>query len=613
MPKPRPHPVRPQPNRNQPTKNAKPGFGAVQAQRATAQLFDKGLALHQQGQFLQAQALYEQVLANDARHFDALHLLGVIAYQSRNLAQAVDLMSRALAVRPDSINAHSNIGLALHDQQQLDGALAHFDRAIALAPDFANAHYNRGNTLIALGQLQQAIASFDTALSIQPDFAQCHCNRGSVYDKWGQHEEALASYDQALAHQPHYTQAHYNRALALEKLERHAEALNSYQQATVIQPNYVQAHYQQGILLDKLLRHTEAIASFDRAIAHQPHHHEAWTLRGCAQARLLRHAEALASFDRATAIAPDYAPAYLSKSLTLLLTGAFEAAWPLYEWRWKIKQADTPRHYSQAKWLGNQDIAGKTLLLYPEQGFGDTIQFCRYARVLAQMGAKVVIEVPMPMVGLLHSLGEAATIVERGKPLPAFDLHCPLLSLPLAFMTHGKTLPGMTSYLSSQPSKREQWQQRLGPATKPRIGLAWSGSAEHQNDKNRSIPLAELARHLPTGFDYISLQKEVRPGDMAALQAHAIQHYGAHLHDFTDTAALLDQVDRVISVDTSVAHLAGALGKPTWVLLPYVPDWRWLLNRDDSPWYPSITLFRQGEDRQWATVLERVAEVLKAS
>ena len=263
-------------------------------------------------------------------------------------------------------------------------------------------------------------------------------------------------------------------------------------------------------------------------------------------------------------------------------------------------------------WLGSQSLQDKTILLHAEQGLGDTIQFCRYASLVAKLGAKVILEVQRPLLGLLKNLDGVSQIIARGDALPEFDYQSPLLSLPLAFKTQLHTIPSALRYLAGDSEKVLAWQARLGEKTKPRVGLVWSGNLEHKNDHNRSLSLSQVLPYLPSSCQYICLQKELRNADQAILAQHPhIQFFGDALEDFTDTAALCDLMDVVISVDTSVAHLAAALGKPTWVLLPFSPDWRWLLDRKDSPWYPSAKLYRQERIGDWNGVLSRVREGLE--
>ena len=315
------------------------------------------------------------------------------------------------------------------------------------------------------------------------------------------------------------------------------------------------------------------------------------------------------------ALKPGYAEACWNKSLALLVTGDFKPGWELYEWRWKAETLTTvyERLFSQPLWLGKDPLAGKTILLHSEQGMGDTIQFCRYARLVAGLGARVILEIDASLVGLFQNLEGADLVIARGTPLPPFDCHCPLMSLPLAFRTDLETIPAAVPYLEVGKDRLAKWGARLGEKRAPRVGLVWSGRVLHKNDHNRSLGLAELISHLPAGCQYLSLQKEIRDMDRPVLASHGgILHFEDELVDFGDTAALCELMDVVVSVDTSVAHLAGALGRPVWILLPYMPDWRWLLDRADSPWYPSARLYRQERTGEWSGVLERVQADLLA-
>jgi hypothetical protein len=291
-----------------------------------------------------------------------------------------------------------------------------------------------------------------------------------------------------------------------------------------------------------------------------------------------------------------------------LLLGEFHKGWNEFEWRWRW--GDFPsqkRNFTQPLWVGKESLAGKTILLHSEQGLGDAIQFSRYARMVSALGARVILEAGKPLLSLFSTLSGVSQLVERGSPLPSFDFHCPLLSLPLAFKTQMDSIPSSTPYLLSDPERVSRWQSRLGAKYKPRVGLVWRGNPTHKNDRNRSILLSQLIKHLPDHCLYVSLQKEVRDTDKDVLgYRNDIFQYGSELNDFSDTAAVCELMDIVISVDTSVAHLAGALGKEVWILLPYVPDWRWLLDRNDSPWYPTAKLYRQEVIGDWNGVLEKV-------
>jgi Tfp pilus assembly protein PilF len=489
----------------------------------------------------------------------------------------------ATASRAPTPREFFDLGLAFNAQKQHQKALESFDLAIQLQPDFFEAHSNRGAMLAALGRHEDAIESYRKALTIRPDFADAHCNLASALTQLRRYDEALASLDRALALRADYPDALYNRGNALKPLQRYEEALASYDRAIALQPNHADTHNNRGQVLRELERYDEALASYDRALALRPKH-------------VMAHCNAAA---------------------LRLLTGDFERGWSHYEWRWLKKSViPTKRNFSQPAWNGRDPIAGKTILIHSEQGLGDTIQFCRYVPLVAARGARIIFEVQKTLQTLMTSLGSGGQIVPKGDPLPAFDLHCPLVGLPLAFGTRLETIPSTTGYLSAPAQHVTAWQSRLEGKPRPRIGLVWSGNPGHERDRERSIGLHEflpLLDALAAEATIVSLQKDVRAEDAAFLKARAdILDSGDALENFSDTAALISQLNLVISVDTSVAHLAGALGKPVWILLTYFPDWRWLLGRDDSPWYPTARLFRQDQSRTWGGVIARVRQALLA-
>jgi tetratricopeptide (TPR) repeat protein len=575
--------------------------------------FSQGFALHQQGKLADAERIYREVLQYQPDHFDALHLLGVIALQTRRTEQAVALIRNAIELNANIAPAHSNLGNALTDLKRPAEALASCDRAIALMPDFAQAHCNRGNALRDLKRPAEALASYDRAIALIPDFAVAHSNRGNVLTDLKRPAEALASCDRAIALMPGYAEAHNNRGNALRDLKRPAEALASCDRAIALMPDFAEAHNNRGVALTDLKRPAEALASYDRAVALEPSFAEAHHNHGNALTDLKRPAEALASYDRAVALKPDFAEAHCSRGLAHLLMGDFERGWLRYEWRKKLDDAVAVR-FPQPLWLGEEDIAGKTLFIHCEQGLGDTIQFCRYGKLVEARGAKVVMSVQEPLRGLLNQISPTIQIIGSSEAPADFDYHCPLLSLPLAFATTLETIPAEHQYIKADEELRASWSARLPQKTKPRIGVVWSGSAAHKNDHNRSMELKQFLPILSSDADWACLQKEVRDEDHAALHhGDRVALFGDDLRDFSDTAALLDLMDLVITIDTSVAHLAGAMGKPVWVLLPYNRDWRWLMDRDDSPWYPSARLFRQQKIGNWAEVIDRVKIELRSA
>jgi tetratricopeptide (TPR) repeat protein len=432
-----------------------------------------------------------------------------------------------------------------------------------------------------------------------------------VQSRLGKYNKALKSYDRALKVRPDAANALSDRGLILHLLRRFDEALASYDRALKVRPDYAEALANRGITLHRLRRFEEALASYDRALKVRPDYAEALYNRGVALHDLNRFEEALASYDRALKVRQDLADAHLAEAQSRLLIGDFDRGWEKKEWRWETGQLKyVKRNFAKPQWTGQEDIAGKAILLHAEQGFGDTIQFCRYVPLVVGRAAHVILEVQRPLQELISTLPGGAQIVVAGDPLPEFDLHCPLLSLPLAFKTRLETIPFDRQYLSASSEGVMSWNARLGPIGRPRIGLAWSGNPAHPNDHNRSIALSALLPLL--GFDatFVSLQQDVRAGDAAVLQDRSDLLHFNELKNFSDTAAVVSNLDLVISVDTSVAHLSGALGKSVWVMLPFVPDWRWLLDREDSPWYPTARLFRQDDSREWDKVIARVEAAL---
>jgi Tfp pilus assembly protein PilF len=431
--------------------------------------------------------------------------------------------------------------------------------------------------------------------------------------KAGRLAEAEAAYQRILAGDPAHAEALIFLGVIANQRGRHHDALRLIDRALEANPRSAIALVNRGVVLLALQRPEEALESFDHALEIRPDYAEAVAKRGNALRSLRRPREALLCYEKARTLRPDYDEARWSESMCRLLMGDFENGWRQYEWRWKQRDYQRDRReFSQPLWLGEQEVAGRTILLHAEQGFGDTIQFCRYATLLATRGARVILEVQPPLKSLLARLSGPAVVLGAGEALPDFDLHCPLMSLPLACGTTLETVPAAECYLTADRERVAVWSARLGSTARPRVGLVWSGNRAHGNDYARSIALAELLERLDgSGAAFVSLQKDVRPHDRATLAVRPdVLHCGDELRDFDDTAALIESMDLVISVDTSVAHLAGALGKPVWVLLPYAPDWRWLLEREDSPWYPTARLFRQARSGDWDGVLSAVTGAL---
>jgi tetratricopeptide (TPR) repeat protein len=583
---------------------------AIKADNARV-FFNRASVLRDLNRLEEALTCYDCATAIEPGCADAYNSRGNVLLKLHRPEMALASFDQAIALKSDFASAHSHRGLVLHELGFLDTALASYDLAISLRPDDAKAHLNRGNVLTAMKRFDEALASYDRALAHKPDFAEAHNNRGNPLIELNRIEDALVSYDRAVAINPTYAEAHNNRGLALMELDRLDDALTAFDTAIAIKPDYVGALGDRGLVLQKLGGLDEALSSYDFAIYLRPDDTQNHLNRGNVLTAMRRLDEALTSYDRALSLSPDSAEAHSNAGLLRLLMGDFDTGWQGYEWRWQVKkQADQPRAYHQPLWLGEADLRGKRILLWSEQGFGDAIQFSRYVSKVAALGATVILEAPATLAPLLTTLDGVAEFVAKGGALPPFDFHCPLLSLPLALRTSLGKLTG-EPYLAPPPERVADWVRTLGNSIHARVGLAWSGSTTHSNDRNRSIPLSRFSQALPNGIEYIQLQKGVRTDDQVWLTQHpVIRSFESQINDFGDTAALIKSLDLVITVDTSVAHLAGALGKDVWILLPHVPDWRWLLDRTDSPWYDSATLFRQPAPGDWDSVLVAVRQAL---
>jgi tetratricopeptide (TPR) repeat protein len=404
--------------------------------------------------------------------------------------------------------------------------------------------------------------------------------------------------------------AHANRGNALLRLGRPAEALEAMRAAQLLKPRDPGVLVNLATVLSALGRHEEALGALDRALALDPTLAAARMNRANVVQRLGRNAEAVQAYSQVIARDPDCVEAHWNRGICNLLLGDYPAGWQGYEWRWRRSVGDCrDRGFAQPLWLGEQDLAGRTLLVHAEQGYGDCIQFARYLAEVAARGARVVLEVYPVLMRLFAGLAGVDQLVARADPLPPFDLHCPMMSLPLAL---GRPYPEPPApYLAPPAEALAVWRERLGPRTSPRIGLVASGSTIHLNDANRSLDFATLAAHLPAGPDYHLLQKEVRERDREALAARPdVRVWADDLGDFADTAAVAQSMDRVVSVDTSIAHLAGAIGRPTALLLPFEPDWRWGLRAAETPWYAGMRLYRQAARGDWRAPLEQLSAEL---
>ncbi len=541
------------------------------------QAVQEALALQRQGRLREAEKIYTRVLKAAPDYFDALNLLGTVKAQLGRFGEAQRLLAAAVKINPRVAGAWGNLGQVLFALKRHQEALDCLDKARALAPDDQDTLHQHANVLLSLGRHEEALAELREVIRRAPQHAEAHLNCGIAHAGLGALPEALAAFDTALALAPGHPLAHYNRSLALHDLGDYAAALEAVEPALAALPDHAGAWLQRGRVLTALNRLEEAIASYNKAGA-------------------LRRND------------PD---AEYGEAMARLRLGDYRRGFEKYEARWRRTGMPAPKGRGRPLWLGEYPLARKTVLLHAEQGLGDTIQFVRYVPLLAATGARVVLEVQSELTGLMARLDGATAIIARGAAPPPFDVHCPLGSLPLALRTEPDTVPANIPYLAADDAALGKWSARLAALPRPRIAVAWSGNPAHFNDRNRSLAFAQLAPLFGTAARFISIQREVRSADAPLLAAEArLTALGAELDDFTDTAAVIALSDLVISADTAVAHLAGAMGRPLWVLIPFAPDWRWTLDAESSPWYPTARLFRQSAIGDWNGVIARVAAEL---
>ena len=576
-----------------------------------------GLRLHEQGRLAEAERIYRSILADNPRHSDSLHWLGVIAYQNGDLANAISLISRSLAIDPDFAHGHFNLGNAFFQDSRIEDALASFGKAVSLRPDYTNAYVNRGICLNNLGRFEEALSSFAKAIALNPDHVDAHVNRSVTLHDMKRFAQSVASCDRAIALCPDSAAAHYNRGIALKELRRFQEALSSYDRAVALDPKNADAHYNRGTVLCELHRFDEALLCFDQAIALKPDSAGADGNRGPFPPGKRHRDRASAASGQSIAGNPDHDYARHNRSLLNLLLGKYEEGWREYEYRPTLLDLSDDYLPPRPRLRSLEGINGKTVLVHAEQGLGDTIQFYRFIALLQDAGAKALFAPQPPLRALFAAQKTEAILVDRGDRSLPFDYHVPLMSLPLLFSTASETIPSKTPYLHADRDRVEKWQRKIG-AGAFRIGICWQGSVGHHHDGGRSFPVLhfeEISR-IP-GVRLISLHKGEGEKQLKMLpDGMLIETLGADFDAgpaaFLDTAAVMMSLDLVITSDTAIAHLAGALGVPTWLVLPFLPDWRWSVKRTDSPWYPSMQVFRQPSAGDWQAVFRQVREALIA-
>lgn len=579
------------------------------------------IRLQSAGQFERAAAVHAAILAAVPDHVDALHLSALALRRLRGPSAGARRIEAALALQPDFAEALANLGNLRRDQGQTDAAILAFCRARRLKPSLVAAHGGLAAALFAAHRHAEAVAAWRRGMTAHPGHADLGNALGNALHEMGDERAGETAYRAALAADPAHPAAWSNRGTALRGLNRLDESLLSQRRARRISPFLPAAFDGEGLTLLRLDRPAEALVRHRRAIALQPDFTGAHANLGNAALALNDVGTAIAAYRRAIVLAPDLPDPHRNLGIALLLAGALEPGWPEYEWRLRCADSPTPP-IPRPQWTGGP-LQGQTILLHSEQGLGDALQFARYVPLVAARGARVVLCAPAALERLLAPLPGVERFVQAGTPLrlTGIDQHASLLSLPRAFATGLSNLPAPRSYLTAPAAALALWEERLNRVLGPRggdwrVGVAWAGSPGHGNDRNRSLPLdCLLPLGQQPGVRLVSVQKGP-PADQLAERARsdgpaaAIVNLAPDITDFADTAAIMTHLDLVICVDTSVAHLAGALGRPTWVLLPFAPDWRWMLHRTDNPWYPTLRLFRQTAPGAWGPVLAEASRCL---
>jgi tetratricopeptide (TPR) repeat protein len=579
-----------------------------------AALLNRGHALRALGRRQEALSSFDRAIRVSPQFYEA-HLARADSLRELGRrSEAIAAYDRAIELGADSAELHTLRGLTLAELARPLEAIASYDVAILREPKYLPAHINRGVALRHCRRLEEALSSYDVAISLDGQSFEAFCNRAAALADLGRFEQALADCTQAAALQPGRVEIHVHRASALLGLKRCIESLESFEHAIRLQPALAEAHAGRAAALQYLSRHDEALASADIAVALNSQLAAGHFNRAAALTDLARIDEGIASLKTACALDPDDAKTKCNLGRLFLLQGRFDSGWPLYEWRAHLPTAQQIHRYAQPCWDGAADIRGKSLFVYLDQGLGDTIQFSRYVRLAESRGARVVMSVQNSMRRLMSTLSSTVTILGEAEAPETFDQHCPLASLPRAFATRLDTIPSAVPYLFAEPARIAHWRGQLG-AGGFKIGICWQG-ATVDHGMGRSFPLAALqpVAAIP-GVRLISLQRGAGIEQLSQLPANMVVEtlpdpFDAGPDAFLDTAAVMDCLDLIITCDTSVAHLAGALGRPAWVVLKRVPDWRWMLDRADSPWYPTLRLFRQSVDSQWSDLFADIRSAL---
>ncbi|PWC75414.1 tetratricopeptide repeat protein [Azospirillum sp. TSH64] len=568
---------------------------------------------HQAGRVAEAEDIYRRILGADPEYADAMQLLGVLAAQTGRQAAAHRCLRLAVALRPDGAGGLSNLAGVEQSAGALDAAVRYYGRALRLMPDLADAHASRAGALRRLGQVPAALTAAGLALALAPDHADALANRAAALLSCGDARAAERCARRSLGLNARSAVALATLAAALAVQRRWMEAESAARDSLTIDRTAAEPWEVLGAVLAKLARFPESLEAFAAAESLRPGP-SVHAARGIALVAMARPAQAAVEFERALADRPEDVGLHWNLGFARLMAGDYRGGWPEFDWRRRDAHADPPwRPFPQPLWQG-EPLNGRSILLYAEQGLGDTLQFLRYVPLVAARGGRVVLEVQRPLMPLMAGLEGAAEIIARGDPLPPFDLESPLMSLPRAFATDLDSVPADTPYLRPDPARIARWRERLGRRDGLRVGVVWAGNPRFPGDEERSPRLAGLRGLFDVpGCRFYGLQMGPgRAGLAESVLPDSFTDLGTAISDFADTAAIMANLDLVVSSCTGPAHLAGALGVPLWVALPFSADWRWLTGRDDSPWYPTARLFRQPAPGDWPAVARRMAAELAA-
>lgn len=578
-------------------------------------LLQEALKRHQTGDLKVSETLYRKVIAEEPDNIDALFLLGTLRSQLKDYKEALLLLNRAIQIKPDQAEIHNNIGGVYKALGMFNDAAASYGKAMLLNPDYAEAHNNLGVVLTKQDKHDAAIASFKQAIQLRHDYADAYNNLGNVFRVKGNTNKAITCFNQAIKLKPDNADAYYNLGITFYTEGRYEEAAGSYNRAIEIDPDNAGVHNNLGVVLKSIGKTDEAIASFSKAIKLCADHVDAYYNLGNTLWDIKRHKDAIENYKTALKYDPAHTEARWNLAIALLLTGNYEQGWSEFEIRFQRK-TPAPRLFKQPKWDGSF-LGDKTILVYAEQGFGDTFQFARFLPMVKAKGGRVIFECQKNLSPLLKSCIGIDEIIEHtgsDELQIHFDTHIPLLSLPGLFHVNLNTLPSKVPYIFADPALTDAWRKRLNGDDTFKIGIVWAGNPRNVLYHSRTCPLTEFGvLNQIKDVTFFNLQKGHEASEIVDLPNNmkVVNHESA-LKSFSDTAALIANLDMVISTDNGVAHLVGALGKPMWVLTAYSPDWRWMMDREDSPWYPTARLFRQPEEGDWKTVMQRVANELKS-